>query len=141
MGIVFSLIAFGYLHQLVDPTSALNSARAPSSQIRSEGYPSYYNPPYNTNTAYNGRYDAPGYNAYYSARNAAPGAPQYPLGPPPDEHDERDDPFVPPVDGKPPSYMGDGYGVSDDKDDPFNVGVPERDVTSQPTPVGRDRFT
>lgn len=97
----------------------------------------YYNPPYNTSMPYNGRYDRPG---YYSARNAAPGAPQYPLGPPPDEEDERDDPFVPPVDGKPPSYMGDGYGVNDDKEDPFNVGVPERDVTSQPTPVGRDRF-
>lgn len=48
---------------------------------------------------------------------------------------------MPPMDGKPPNYIGDGYGMSDDKEDPFNVGVPERDVTSQPTPVGRDRFT
>ena len=65
-----------------------------------------------------------------------------PLGPPPNEEEERDDPFVPPVDGKPPSYSGDGmeFGAGDDKDDPFNVGVPERDVTSQPT-GGRQRFT
>ncbi|KAF8731537.1 hypothetical protein AX14_004737 [Amanita brunnescens Koide BX004] len=139
LAVIFSSIAFGYLHQLADPTSTLNSARAPSSQIRSEGYPSYYNPPYNT-AAYNGRYDEQAYGSYYGARNAAPGMP--PLGPPPNEEEERDDPFVPPVDGKPPSYSGDGmeFGAGDDKDDPFNVGVPERDVTSQPT-GGRQRFT
>jgi len=140
LAIMFSAIAFGYLHQLVDPTSPINSSRAPSSQIRSDGYPSHYNPPYST--AHNGPYGGPApYSAYYGAQNTAAGTRGY--GPPPGSPpDERDDPFNPPAEGKPPSYSGNaaGYDVNDDKEDPFNLSVPERDVTSRPTPGGRERF-
>jgi len=134
LGIVFSAVAFGYLHQLVDPTSAINSSRAPSNQVRSGEYPSRYNPAYST--AYNGPYGGQTYSAYPAAETGryAP-----PPGSPPDE---RDDPFVPPHEGKPPSYSGGatGYDIGDDKEDPFNLSAPERDVTSRPTPGGRDRF-
>ena len=112
----------------MDPTSPANSARAPAYQGRVV-YPPYYNPPYNT--AYNGPYEGQSHNDYYAAR-----APAYaPAGPPP-PMPERDDPFVPPDDTKPPSYSGNGlgYGAGDNKDDSFSN--PERDVTS----TTRDRF-
>jgi len=136
LAIVFSAIAFGYLHQLVDPTSPINSSRAPSNQVRSDEYPPHYNPAYST--TYNGPY---GGQAYYGAPNTTTGTGRYPP-PPGSPPDERDDPFVPPEDGKPPRYSGGplGYDVSDDKEDPFNLSVPERDVTSRPTPGGRERF-
>lgn len=138
LAIVFSAVAFGYLHQLVDPTSPINSSRAPSSQVRSSEYPSRYNPAYST--AYNGPYGGQAYSSYYGAQNTAADAGRY--GPPPGSPpDERDDPFVPPEDGKPPRYSGDATGYDlDEKEDPFNLSVPERDVTGRPTPGGRERF-
>ncbi|KAF8624663.1 hypothetical protein AX17_006994 [Amanita inopinata Kibby_2008] len=147
--IMFSAVAFSYLHQLLDPSSPANAARAPSSQVRTGGYPSYYNPPYNHtyNTSYaggptaggpyNGPYDAHAYNyqPYYGHGRYAP-----PPGPPPQQ--ERDEPFVPPQDGKPPSYSGgDGsqYHVGDTKDEPFTPPG-ERDVTSRPAPGESETF-
>lgn len=54
---VFSAIAFAYLRQMLDPTSAANSFRAPNAG-RVGDYPSHYNPPYNT-------YGAPPAPPYY----------------------------------------------------------------------------
>ncbi|PFH50824.1 hypothetical protein AMATHDRAFT_60266 [Amanita thiersii Skay4041] len=122
VSIMFTVVAFSYLHQLMDPTSAANAGRAPSSQARINGYPSYYNPPYNM--PYNGPYDGQ-HHGYQT------GYPQYapPPGPPPNV--TRDEPFTPPKDsdwdkdGRPPSYVGDGLGYgaglkNDDKNDPFS---------------------
>ena len=53
---------------------------------------------------------------------------------------ERDDPFAPPYDGKPPGYVrGDGAGFVRDagKEDPFDE---ERDVTSRPGIGGDETF-
>jgi len=47
LGILFSVIAIAYYRQLLDPTSAANSFRAPSNQMRGNLYPDHYNPPYN----------------------------------------------------------------------------------------------
>jgi hypothetical protein len=129
LGIMFSSIAFAYLHQLMDPASPANSARA--FQGRVQGNPSYYNPPYNT--TYNGPYDGQSHNDYYAAR-----APAYVPSAPPPPMPERDDPFVPPDDTKPPSYSGSGlgFGAGDHKDDDDPFSMPERDVTSST----RDRF-
>jgi len=115
----FSVLAWGYYRQVLDPTSVVNFLR-PSNQGR-YGYPSHYNPPYNAsvpNLAYN-----------------APHAPMYapPPGPPP----ARDVG----ADGKPPGYTGDGapgYGLND-KENPFaDFDEQERDVTSRP--AGRETF-
>ena len=117
----------------MDPASPANAARSPAYQGRIQGYqPSYYNPPYNVNTSYNGPYEGQSHNDYYAAHTPA----YVPSGPPPPMPD-RDEPFVPPDDAKPPSYSGNGlgFGAGDHKDDdPFSM--PERDVTSST----RDRF-
>ncbi|KAF8064928.1 hypothetical protein FPV67DRAFT_1500778 [Lyophyllum atratum] len=137
---LFTMLAFAYYRQLLDPTSPANASRAPSSQIRTGDFPSHYNPPYNAsvpNLSYSYGRGAP---APYSAQ------PQYaaPAGAPPG-HDES---FVPPYDGKPPGYSGGdakGYEV-DGKDgkDPFADfeagGREERDVTSRPYPGGPEAF-
>lgn len=136
--ILFTCIAFGYLHQLMDPTSPVNSARAPSYQARTDGYPSYYNPPYNAyNPTYATAYEGQTQNDYYAAQNRGYAPTYTPQGPPP-PIPERDEPFVPPDDHKLPSYSGDGHVLAgiDDKDDPFSV-PDERDVTSRPTGGGR----
>jgi len=52
---------------------------------------------------------------------------------------ERDDPFAPPYEGKPPGYVrGEGVGYVRDagKEDPFD----ERDVTSRPGIGGDETF-
>jgi hypothetical protein len=125
LSIMFSVIAFGYYRQLLDPTSAANVLRAPSNQVRMDLYPSQYNPSY-----------APppgvpnlGYN--YSASRGIP--------------QDRDEAFVPPYDdAKLPGY-GAGLGLddkadSDKRQDPFGDGPSspvERDVTSSPGGRGR----
>ena len=141
LGVLFSSIAFGYLHQLLDPTSSANSGRAPSNQVQLSGYSSYYNTSYNGYApSYVGPYSGQPYSSHYGGGgNTATGA--Y-VPPPLQRHpeEERDEPFVPPEEGKPPSYSGEGkeFGAGDDKEDSF--GVHERDVTSRPTPWGRERF-
>ncbi|KZP21290.1 hypothetical protein FIBSPDRAFT_919601 [Athelia psychrophila] len=91
---LFSVLAFTYYRQCLDPTSTANAFRAPSNQMRAEGaaYPGHYNRPYNNGGALsNLSYDAP----------FAP-----PPGPPPQfapMHSEDDL-------GKPPMYHEGGYG-------------------------------
>ncbi|KAK2463344.1 hypothetical protein APHAL10511_004655 [Amanita phalloides] len=142
---LFCSIAFGYLHQLNDPTSPVNSARAPSSQARMSGFPLYYNPPYNGYNNGPHPYGGQPYGEYRGPQgrdgNGATGPYAPPPGPPPNQQ-ERDDPFVPPDDSKPPSYGGHGWGMDDkdEKDDPFEPPREERDVTSRPATGRRDRF-
>ncbi|KIY42961.1 hypothetical protein FISHEDRAFT_54362, partial [Fistulina hepatica ATCC 64428] len=94
---LFSVVAFAFLRQLLDPASGPNSWRSPSNQVRAQGFPSHYSPPYNgyvPNTTYNASQDLP---------------------------------FVPPydADGKPPGYVGEGYiDTKDDKADPFSDSEP-----------------
>ncbi|KAF8177662.1 hypothetical protein BJ912DRAFT_930248 [Pholiota molesta] len=119
----FVAIAFSYLRQVLDPTSAANASREPQrTGAGNFNYPSPYNPPYG---------GAPGYYPAYPA----------PAGPPPGA-----DAFVaPPYDpeGKPPGYIrgedykgadGDakkgGYGWAGE-DEVHGEGPSERDVTSR----------
>ena len=130
LALFFAAVVFGFLRQLLDPTSAVNLTREPAAQRMGMGanYPSHYNPPYG----------APG--------NYYPNYPAYPApaGPPPGT-----DAFVaPPYDpeGKPPGYIrGDDYKgpVGDSKksndggygwaehDEVHGEGPSERDVTSR----------
>ncbi|TRM67183.1 hypothetical protein BD626DRAFT_484985 [Schizophyllum amplum] len=144
---LFSMIAFGYYRQLLDPASAANASRAPSNEFRG-GVAQHYAPPYNANVPAFGGYGQQPYMAPYNAY--AP-----PAGPPPGfkgdggyksdggYNGEHDDPFKPPYDSELPKYSGEGRSSADDKD-PFAdydvKGTEERDVTSRPAPGGRDRF-
>ncbi|KAJ7764592.1 hypothetical protein DFH07DRAFT_811755 [Mycena maculata] len=124
----FSVLAWGYYRQLLDPTSVVNQLRAPSNQVHLVNYPSHYNPPYNASVP----------NLGYAY--GAPPPPMY--GPPPGAPPPRDATFSPPQ-GKPPGFDEGvvGYGV-DDKENPFADfdERTERDVTSRPVPGGRDAF-
>ncbi|KAJ7481448.1 hypothetical protein FB451DRAFT_128872 [Mycena latifolia] len=132
----FSVLAWGYYRQVLDPTSVVNSLRAPSNQTRLDMYPSHYNPPYNASVPNLGY----GYNAPYAG--APYGGAPYPAGqtyaPPPGAPPTRDA-------TKPPGYVGGdgavGYG-QDDKENPFADfdERTERDVTSRPAPGGQDTF-
>ncbi|KAJ7016709.1 hypothetical protein C8F04DRAFT_1018751 [Mycena alexandri] len=122
----FSVLAWGYYRQVLDPTSVINFSRAPSNQIHLAAFPSYNQQPYNASVP------NLGYGAPYG------GPPQQQYAPPPG---------VPPMaGGKPPGYgrsdveAGAGYG--NDKENPFADfdERTERDVTSRPAPGGRDRF-
>jgi len=126
IGFLFTTFAFGYHRQLLDPTSPANASRAPSSQVRVGAFPTHYNPPYNAGgpampqppyAPYNaGGYGYTGYGA------------------------ERDEGFVPPYDGKPPGYVGNGM-PDVGKQDPFgDEHLIERDVTSRPAPGGDETF-
>ncbi|KAG6815168.1 hypothetical protein H0H93_010721 [Arthromyces matolae] len=134
LAFLFTAVAFAYYRQLLDPTSVINSSRAPSNQARfGFGYPSHYNPPYNNNG--NGPSSSMPYTQY------AP-----PAGPPPGAGYEHDETFVPPYDGngKPPGYVGGGdqkgYDLEGDTKDPFADFDHERDVTSRPYPGGSETF-
>ena len=127
LAVFFSVIAFSYWRQLLDPRSSANASRAPSAQVRSGGFPSHYTPAYNNN------YDLSVPNLPYQtyAENQGYG------------FSERDDPFAPPydADGKPPGYVGSGtagdFKGDGKSSDPFADGGPsldERDVTG---PGGR----
>ncbi|KAL4072173.1 hypothetical protein V8B97DRAFT_1943779 [Scleroderma yunnanense] len=110
LGLLFTAIAFAYYRQAIDPTSPVNSSRAPSNQVRMNEFPAY-NPPY----------DAPVY---------AP-----PPGPPPFDADGKPPQYQY---GDYTSYKGDKG--KDDKEDPFGDHgltppmpthwAEERDVTS-----------
>ncbi|KIK93685.1 hypothetical protein PAXRUDRAFT_828724 [Paxillus rubicundulus Ve08.2h10] len=58
LGLLFTSIAFAYYRQSLDPTSPINAARAPSNQVRMDGYPTQYSAPYDT-TAYMPSYEPP----------------------------------------------------------------------------------
>jgi len=120
----FSMLAWGYYRQVLDPTSVVNSFRAPSNNYAMG----------NQNTVYNGA-SMPnlGYAAPYANPNPIYAPP--PGAPPPRGLDAN----------KPPGYTGGdgavGYG-QDDKQNPFadfDERV-ERDVTSRPAPGGRSTF-
>ncbi|KAJ6590931.1 hypothetical protein DFH09DRAFT_190383 [Mycena vulgaris] len=135
----FSFLAWGYYRQVLDPTSVVNSLRAPLNQTRLNNYPSHYNPPYNASVPNLGY----GYNAPYAGAPYA-GGPQTYAPPPGAPPTTRDAPFAPP-ETKPPGYTGGdgavGYGV-DDKENPFADfdERTERDVTSRPAPGGQNTF-
>jgi hypothetical protein len=96
---ILSSIAFAYYRQLVDPHSAVNSARDfPSTQ------PLHYNPPYESSSA---NLPELGYNARYAP----------PAGPPPDSaHEEEFD-----HNKLPPGYgVGLGGDVKDTKDSKYD---------------------
>jgi hypothetical protein len=128
----FSVLAWGYYRQVLDPTSVANFSRAPV--IRLNNFPTQYNSPYNASVPNLGY----GYNAPYN------GAPQTYAPPPGAPPTTRDAPFAPPG-PKAPGYTGSdetlGYG-QDDKENPFADfdERTERDVTSRPAPGGRDTF-
>jgi disulfide bond formation protein DsbB len=114
----FATLAWGYYRQLLDPTSVVNSLRAPSNQVHLVTYPSHYNPPYNA-----------------SVPNLGYGAPQPQMYAPPPG-------MPPPPQSKPLAFDAEvGYGA-DDKENPFADfdERTERDVTSRPAPGGREAF-
>jgi len=111
----FSMLAWGYYRQVLDPTSVVNAIRAPSHQFNT--YPAHYNPPYNASVPNLGY----GYPAPPQTYAPPPGAPP----------------------AAKPAYGAEapGYGT-DDKENPFADfdERTERDVTSRPAPGGRDTF-
>nr|VWP02409.1 MDR efflux pump ABC3 [Ganoderma boninense] len=108
--IFFTMIAFAYYHQVLDPTSAANVSRTPANPLRGDlagQYPDHYNRPYDAENAY----VAPPWQQNVGAQ------PQYapPPGPPPTQSD-----------------MGYGVGVGigrEDKDKSDVKGDNESDVT------------
>lgn len=117
----FSIIAFNYLREVLDPASAANVTRDPQ---RVFGYSAHYNPPYNN----------PGYNQHYYNYPAPSGLP--PQNPAsfvePSEPVEADD-------GKPPGYTRgrDFQDYDDSYKKNYDEGGDERDVTSSKTPYPR----
>ncbi|KAF9224986.1 hypothetical protein BS17DRAFT_701491, partial [Gyrodon lividus] len=112
-GLIFTSMAFAYYRQTLDPTSPINASRAPSNQVRMDGYPTHYSPPYDA-TAYAPAYEPPA------------GAPPFDGKPP---------------DYKRGSYFSYGETKDSKEDDPFSdydgpsVPMPthwaeERDVAS-----------
>lgn len=121
----FTVIAFAYYRQLLDPSSAVNSSRVPTSGFAA---PSHYNPPYYNTSVPNLSY---GYSGSAQQGYYAP-----PPGPPPN------------FEGKPPDYSGGGVALrgAEKADDPFAdfesgpSRQEERDITSRPAPGGREIF-
>jgi len=105
LGIFFSIIAFSFYRQMLDPSSPGNVIR---DTRRPAAYPSHYNPPFGT----------PGYNPGYYNYPA-------PAGPPP----------LPEYDGKPPGYTGDGWEDMQKKSSDEENGGPsgERDLANPRT--------
>ncbi|KAI5994530.1 hypothetical protein EDC04DRAFT_1235237 [Pisolithus marmoratus] len=113
IGLGFTSTAFAYYRQVIDPTSPVNSSRAPANQVRMNEFPAYNNAPY----------DAPAY---------AP-----PAGPPPFDGSGK----PPQYDYGGYTSFGDDKGKDEDsKNDPFSDYVTppmpthwaeERDVTSR----------
>ncbi|KAJ7241726.1 hypothetical protein B0H12DRAFT_42520 [Mycena haematopus] len=124
LSVSFSMLAWGYYRQVLDPTSVANFTRAPA-QFNS--YP-MHSQPYNDNSSvpnlgYNAAVPNLGYNAPY--------ANQQTYAPPPG---------APPA-GKPTYGVEPGYG--EDKENPFADfdERTERDVTSRPAPGGQSTFS
>ncbi|KAA1475333.1 hypothetical protein DENSPDRAFT_420719 [Dentipellis sp. KUC8613] len=109
---IFTMVAFSYYHQALDPTSAANASRVPVPQR--DSFPSHYNPAYSPGGS-GGSYDPYAGPTYAPPPGPPPGVPPY------RPHDEEA--------GKLPGYgVGAGSGSSstigfetDDKkgDDPF----------------------
>jgi len=112
LGIFFSIIAFSYLRQMLDPASPANIIRDPQ---RSGFYPAHYNPPFGASAGYAQDY----YN--YPAPAGPPPSGAYP-GPPEPEYDT-----------KPPGYTGDGWEDMQKKGRDEEGGPSERDVASPKT--------
>ena len=113
LSLLFAAIAFSYYRQMLDPTSPVNAARAPSAQARAAGlYPEHYNPPYVPESDY-----------YGNARGPGTGTGRYapPPGPPPGAAKADDEAYVPEYDpAKLPEYDVRGAytaGASDKKSD------------------------
>ncbi|KAJ7130330.1 hypothetical protein C8R44DRAFT_978441 [Mycena epipterygia] len=132
----FSVVTWGYYRQVLDPTSVANFVRP----VRTNNFPSHYNPPYNASVPNLGY----GYNAPYAGApyaGAPPFAGRQMYAPPPGAPPPRGAP----EENKPQGYLGGegamGYGV-DDKENPFADfdERTERDVTSRPAPGGADTF-
>lgn len=111
VGLLFTSIAFAYYRQVIDPTSPVNSSRAPANQVRMDEFPSY-----------NAPYDVPAY---------AP-----PAGPPPFEGEGKPPQYNY---GGYTSFEDNKAKEEDSKNDPFSGYVTppmpthwaeERDVTS-----------
>ncbi|PIL29139.1 hypothetical protein GSI_09188 [Ganoderma sinense ZZ0214-1] len=106
--IFFTVIAWAYYHQVLDPTSAANVSRTPANPFRggpAGQYPDHYNRPYDAEGAYAA--------SPWQQQNVG-ALPQY--APPP---------------GPPPSHSDMGYGVGmghDNKDKDGNAMKGERDV-------------
>jgi len=95
---LFSVIAFSYYRQMLDPSSVANSSRVPAERF---GVPSHYNPPYyNSASVPNLGYDYRSHEQQFAP----------PPGPPPQREEGYD---------KPPEYLGGNMPLSEDKDDPF----------------------
>ena len=113
LAVFFSIIAFNFLREVLDPSSSGNVTRDPQ---RVFGYSAHYNPPYN----------GPDYGQQYYNHPAPPVPPPRPVAP-----------YVEPVepvefdDGKPPGYSrGEDYDGYDDSYKKKYDGGDERDVTS-----------
>ncbi|KAF7366755.1 DBR1 domain-containing protein [Mycena sanguinolenta] len=115
LSVSFSMLAWGYYRQVLDPTSVANFTRAP---VQFNAYP-MHSQPYNDS---NMSVPNLGYNAPYGGQQT--------YAPPPG---------APPA-GKPGYGGGASYG--EDKENPFADfdERTERDVTSRPAPGGQSTF-
>lgn len=125
LAIFFTVIAWSYYRQVLDPNSVANRARAPINNAGNFNNNSHYTPPYNASVPNLGY----GYNMPY-AGGPPPGAPGYgqpygaypayapPAGPPPGQTGFDAD------DAKPPGYTGAdgkaGGGYTEDKKEDEN---------------------
>jgi len=138
---IFSVTAFAWYRQLLDPSSAANVVRAPlRGPMSASAFPSHYNPAYNASVPSLGYQYGPSYGQQPYGQFAPP------PGPPPAKDGVNDT--------KPPGYAGGpsyGYEIDDNsKENPFaDFDEPtyksggsqvEHDVTSRPAPGGRDSF-
>ncbi|KAJ7591247.1 hypothetical protein C8J56DRAFT_557847 [Mycena floridula] len=132
---IFTMVAFAYYRQVLDPSSPANVSRVAPGRFGAP--PSHYNPPYNAAVpnlgyGYSMPYSGGPTEGYNVGNQYAP-----PPGPPPAAREGHD--------AKPPDYLGGQAGYGNDKpDDPFadfeDTGRQERDVTSRPGPGGRETF-
>ncbi|KAI0634316.1 hypothetical protein C8Q77DRAFT_1217519 [Trametes polyzona] len=76
--IFFTLIAFAYYQQVLDPTSAANVSRTPAPAA--EGYPDHYNRPYDSDPYATPYGAAPSYQAYAPPPGPPPPAAGYGVG-------------------------------------------------------------
>jgi len=104
---MFSLFAWAYYRQLLDPTSAANVVRTPGP--RDNAFPSHYNPAYDASVPSLGYQYGPGYGQQYPQQPYPQFAP--PPGPPP---------AMKGADSKPHDEPTYGYEVDDNaKENPF----------------------
>ncbi|KAJ7672524.1 hypothetical protein DFH06DRAFT_1467953 [Mycena polygramma] len=93
LSLFFSMLAFGYYRQVLDPTSVANTIRAPSSQFAA--YPVHYNPPYNASVPNLGYgYPAPPPQQYAPPPGAPPAAKGFGEDAPGYGVDDKENPFA-----------------------------------------------